>query len=530
MRTGPHKIRWIIRGVAAGVLAAAFLLAVVGGSIAEEPVIDTGASVSATNCVPCHYDLGQVEVPGLIFSHGNHLLVSCDGCHARMPHKDGATEKVPMEVCFACHGVQHGPQGELATGKCADCHTKSFRLRPRSHTKQWSGKPHADAGKAQGVNTCMMCHSGPKDCDECHTEKGVDSGPMPEGYHPVVQPRPKGPSVKIYPDGKVSMAQCVYCHPDLDDITPGRLIFAHAAHIGRNYQCTACHPTFAHSNGAIQKPDMLSCYRCHGLSHAGQGVVAAEDCDKCHPKGFELMPNDHTMKFIKGTHGDKAKSDPAYCAMCHPQEKFCVDCHRGKKTSPNAPGKMVIPKDHRQGTWKTKHGGLYLKGEGMCGACHDGKSCQRCHYTVMPHPVGWLQNHRPPAGTPEGDCNVCHQDRRACQDCHHQSVKTAELTAPNCTPCHDQMKKRPATKIKHKGFAEHAVHFEVDKKKGKPYRCYHCHVDFGSSSAAEAVELQQGHDLRLCYECHGALNHQNALIAPWKGAALCRRCHQDVGV
>ena len=59
-----------------------------------------------------------------MFNHGNHMLYSCDTCHDRFPHRpNGGSDKVPMETCFACHGVQHGPQGELATGKCEDCHT-----------------------------------------------------------------------------------------------------------------------------------------------------------------------------------------------------------------------------------------------------------------------------------------------------------------------------------------------------------------------------------------------------------------------
>ncbi len=516
-------------------LAATFLLAVAGGGLAAEddPVIDTAAPVSPDNCAPCHLDLGEVDVPGLKFSHGNHLLVSCDGCHSRMPHRDDATDEVPMEVCFACHGVSHGPQGDLATGECVDCHTGSFELRPRTHSDTWAKVPHADAAKRSGVNGCMMCHEAPADCDTCHKEQKVDVGPMPGGYHPVVTPLPKDESVKIYPDGPVSMSQCVYCHSDLDSITPGRLIFAHAAHLARNYRCEACHNEFAHYEDGIRIPDMLSCYRCHGLDHAGQGQVAAEDCVKCHPKSFELVPDDHTKKFIKGEHKERAQSDPAYCAMCHPQETFCVDCHQGKKTSPNAPGKPVIPEDHRKGTWRSLHGPLYIDGQGQCGACHDGPSCQKCHFTVMPHPVGWLENHAPAKGTPEGDCNVCHTNRNECQNCHHEGVRYAELTEPNCTPCHEPMKQKPATGIQHKGYAEHAVHFGVAEKNrngGKPYRCFDCHVDFGNSEAAKKLELQQGHDLRLCYECHGALDHRNALIAPYKGASLCRRCHEDLGV
>lgn len=526
-------------GVAAIVLAAAFLLAPAAftdAATTDQP-IDTGAPISPSQCAPCHLDLGDVNVPGLTFSHGNHLLISCDGCHSRMPHRDGVTERVPMDVCFACHGVQHGPQGELATGKCEDCHTPSFELRPTTHSKDWAKVPHADAAKRGGVNRCMMCHDAPKDCNECHAKSVPPVPAIPNIYHPTVGERPKGPSILIYPDGPVTMSQCVYCHPDLDAITPGRLIFAHATHLQRNYSCEACHPTFAHKEERVVVPDMQSCYRCHGLQHNGQGQVATEKCEACHPKEFDLTPANHTKRFIKGTHKVIANQDPAYCAMCHPSA-FCVGCHTGKKTSPNAPGVAVIPTDHKRADWRAKHGGKFLDGKGACGSCHTDKSCKRCHKTVMPHPVGWIENHKPAPGVPNEDCNVCHTNRDSCQKCHHASVSRAELVKENCTPCHPQMKTNQPTKLKNKGFAEHAVHFNVAKKKGKPYTCDDCHIGFTTSGASKQHEGQTstgglpdaGHDVRLCYGCHGAVDYQNQVIAPYPGAELCIQCHSDLNI
>ncbi len=252
MTSTAHTRRLLIWGVAAFVLAATLLVTpwyakAAAPEIPATPPIDTSAPVDRSQCAPCHLDLGSVNEPGLIFGHGNHLMVSCDGCHSRMPHKSGGTEKVPMEVCFACHGVQHGPQGELATSECLKCHTESFELRPKSHVKNWAEKPHAEVSKKRGVNGCMMCHNAPKDCDACHQEKNLELPKMPNTYANILYDRPKPPSVKMYPQEPTTMAQCSYCHPDLDAITPGRLIFAHGAHLQRNYDCTVCHPTFGHS-------------------------------------------------------------------------------------------------------------------------------------------------------------------------------------------------------------------------------------------------------------------------------------------
>lgn len=535
-----HRLRVWTWGVAAILLAAAFLLVSARTSAAVDsainsfaaPVIDTAAPVTdSLQCAPCHLNLGTVKKPGLIFGHGNHLMISCNGCHSRMPHANGGVDSVPMETCFACHGVRHGPQGSLATGECRKCHTPSFDLTPADHgsVKDFVGKPHANLSRRLGVNRCMMCHTASQDCNACHAKRSAKVPALPDAYVSVIGARPKPASVKIFPSGPTNMAQCQYCHPDLDNIVPGRLIFAHAVHLQRSFKCEACHPKFAHTQDGPTKPDMQSCYRCHGLQHQGQGLIATSACSKCHPPGFKLMPNNHTAVFAEGGHKARAGSDPSYCSMCH-KTQFCVECHQGRGTSVHAPKEPVVPASHRKGNWRSIHGKLFTAKQGDCGACHDDPSCRRCHKTTMPHPPNWIQNHKPEPGVSTRDCNICHTDRTACQNCHHQRVATAELVASSCVRCHPEMSQLPPTSIQNKSFAEHAVHFNVAKKKGRPYRCFECHVSFGTSSAAKQVELQQGHDLRLCYQCHGALDPMSNQIAPFRGAELCLRCHKNLGI
>ena len=52
----------------------------------------------------------------------------------------------------------------------------------------------------------------------------------------------------------------------------------------------------------------------------------------------------------------------------------------------------------------------------------------------------------------------------------------------------------------------------------------------GHPRLRKQVELQQGHDLRLCYQCHGAVDALNREIAPYKGAELCLKCHTELGI
>ena len=160
--------RYAWRAAAALALAVAFLLSAPGGTTAQVPdSIDLTGEVEAGNCAPCHLRLGESTKPGLIFSHGNHLVVSCTACHYKPAHEGGDTTTPPMEICFNCHGVEHGPAGELATSDCLDCHPESFDFRPTSHVVDWAEEPHARRA-VKDTNQCVLCHDAPQDCDVCH--------------------------------------------------------------------------------------------------------------------------------------------------------------------------------------------------------------------------------------------------------------------------------------------------------------------------------------------------------------------------
>ncbi len=499
--------------------------------VVTSPVIDPGLPVAAGACIPCHESIGVVKRPGLVFDHSTHLMVGCAACHYRMSHQNGLAYAPPMETCFNCHGVAHGPHGEIASRECSKCHTKSFTLRPRWHTKDWAKKPHATRAN-RDPNTCLMCHDAPEDCDRCHRELELDIPAIYPLYEPVLPVSPRQPPVKVTPYDGVTPAECLYCHTDVDDFPKGRTTFKHASHLQMNFRCTVCHPTFAHLPQKTLRPSMTSCYRCHGTVHSAQGLIAPTACQSCHPKEFELTPKDHTKAFLAKEHGKPANSDPSICAMCHEPE-VCVECHTGRRQLPNGRyTPKVVPEGHKEREWVTAHGGLFLSQRGACGSCHDSNSCKRCHVTAMPHPTEWLVRHPKEAKGRPKDCKVCHADRYACEQCHHKGLEFTELVAKNCVDCHPEMKQKPATAIKNKAFAEHAVHFEVAKKKDRPHVCDDCHLGFDLARDQGLGSAMTGnvtaHDVRLCYGCHGALDYRNVLIAPYPGLELCRRCHKDV--
>ncbi|HET6497541.1 MAG TPA: cytochrome c3 family protein [Coriobacteriia bacterium] len=526
----------LLAGVALFALAVAGAIAfATPASAPDVPVVDLTGEVTQESCSPCHVRLDEAETPGLVFSHGTHILFACASCHPSMPHEAGRTERPAMATCFTCHGVPHTAGSALASGQCETCHTPQFRLRPRTHTDDWAAEPHARATVEDGVNQCMLCHYAPRDCDACHTELAADVPRMPPAYIASVPTRPDRAPVRIALGGPVTPSQCVFCHYDIDDFAPGRIIFYHDDHLVLGVGCRACHAVFPHTAEGTARNTMAACYRCHSLAHSERGLVATEECGACHPPAFELVPVNHTPDFAAREHPAMVEEDETYCTLCH-KGPFCQECHRaGRTMADGTPARYVIPDDHAEVAWLSEHGRRFLDAAGTCWACHDSPSCERCHQTPTPHPSAWLTAHGESefSTRPENDCDICHTDRRWCQDCHHEEVRHVYLVEENCVACHEEMATMPRTQLRDRKLAPHAVHFEVEEVKGRPYRCYECHVTWGAPVANGAARehvgspVELGHDLRICYDCHGALDFRRVLIAPWPGAQLCGRCHAE---
>lgn len=531
---GVRRTSWL---AAVAVVVAAVAWAIALNIQAQEiPVVDMTGEVTKDSCSPCHMRLDEAETPGLIYSHGTHLLVACSSCHAAMPHEGGETARPTMAGCFACHGVPHSAGPVLGSGECETCHTPAFELRPASHVETWAQQPHVRGVESDGLNSCMLCHDAPLDCDACHAELAVDVGPMPPVYLASVQVRPERPAREISLGGPVTAGQCIFCHYDFDDFEQGRIIFYHSDHLSLGFNCTSCHEVFPHSPEGTIRNTMADCYRCHGLEHSTRGLVATVECLACHPPSFELVPENHTPEFTAREHAGMVDEDETYCTLCHKSE-FCTPCHRSQREmADGSPARWVVPEDHQETAWLSEHGPKFLEATGTCWACHDSPSCERCHQTPMPHSPDWLTAHGESefSERDEADCNICHQDREWCQDCHHDQVRRVDLIEENCTPCHEEMATFPRTQLRDRKLAPHSVHFEVAEVKGRPYRCYECHVTWGSPTTGNGAGAAHvgspseiGHDLRLCYDCHGALDFQSVLIAPWPGAQLCGRCHVE---
>jgi nitrate/TMAO reductase-like tetraheme cytochrome c subunit len=244
---------------------------------------------------------------------------------------------------------------------------------------------------------------------------------------------------------KMPSAQCTQCH-DLArrKVTPPPgIIINHDVHAQNGITCTTCHNRVAHNEdftltlpGDVKHQDfmkMQACFRCHTLI-AGQkgslGYTATGKCSACHTVGFELKPASHLdQTFYPKGHAQLAKTNIAYCTMCHEQTTFCNKCHGLQ---------MPHPADFMKGKGADSHSSLLKAGKvkpQQCLICHGNGSksttqfCDACHHPDSIPTKPWVSNipgqsqHavvvRRTGATP---CFECH-DPVFCATCHVRGIK-----------------------------------------------------------------------------------------------------------
>lgn len=416
--------------------------------------------VTASNCFACHGGLVRTSFPGLNFDHNKHFSqgIRCESCHQEYPHTPQGLVKPKMDTCFNCHGLNHGQQGQKATGRCSACHTSDFNLTPADHTPGWVSAGHKDVDKSNP--NCSMCHQ-KNFCENCHEQKAVKKVEF-RIYKPSnITIKTKG--LKVETTGKVTASKCAPCHGNFNREKFPTLTFKHSLHFKRGIACDKCHSEFPHRRESQIKPvtelpKMQQCFKCHGLSHGNQKVFATGTCSACHPVGFALKPASHDQNWVKAApfnHKKEAKADRSQCNMCH-QQKFCNDCHglepiphqtawkdlhgttmvkiaRGlakptyEQTSCNNCHKPQnfcfkchkgVKFPHEQG-WPNQHGKVAkVNGKEACYTCHRQQLCTGCHKGVeMPHAENWLGKHRTQRNMSLSSCLRCHV-KQQCEQCH----------------------------------------------------------------------------------------------------------------
>ncbi|MRS12789.1 MAG: hypothetical protein EG823_06930 [Actinobacteria bacterium] len=348
------------------VIAALVLAAVLAvPALARALTIDISGDVYSGKCTPCHANYTQTDKhPKYIFTHGNHITYECRTCHPEFPHKPEGTDLPVMKECWNCHGLNHGPQGVIATGTCTDCHGNNLPgLKPAFHVGDWAGKGHVVPSQERLTTQCSMCHTQVQ-CDECHAAKSVWWTP---------------PQPMVYDAG----SGCLACHGNPNLIKTSALgiksfqVVGLEASAHRDLTCPQCHVDFAYADvpgqtkvwsvnagmacakagchdkddpATDKNEDQLTAYQAsiHGTKIA-DGDLKSATCGSCH--------GGHTIKRLdtQAARDDLQLAGQAMCARCHEDrwENYsdpyhgaaykmgaldapaCWDCHPAHSTQPS---------------------------------------------------------------------------------------------------------------------------------------------------------------------------------------------------
>lgn len=371
----------------------------------ETLIIDLGGKVYAENCDPCHANISETDnyASEIIFTHGYHKLIACSSCHSRFPHRKEGTERPTMQVCYNCHGLQHGPMGELATGKCEDCHnTPVVKLRPAFHVYDWAEKPHVEPSLENLQTQCMMCHDGPF-CDDCHDAESVNWRPAEEYVYDsdggcnachgdenltkTSNGAPKSFQVVGVDDSAHRDLSCQKCHMDYEyeDAEAPTPIWQ----VNAGIACANCHadPTTWGDDvdRAAHNKEMVEKY--NASVHADQindGNLESATCSGCH--------GGHYIKTLDTEFARRELHGGAYrmCARCHLDEydsyddyyhgaaykqgaldaPACWDCHGAHGILPSSDPESAMSDENKGDTCGTEgcHSG---SGESFTNAAGD---------------------------------------------------------------------------------------------------------------------------------------------------------------
>ncbi|HEU0031827.1 MAG TPA: FHA domain-containing protein [Kofleriaceae bacterium] len=165
-------------------------------------------------------------------------------------------------VCGACHTA--GAQVNNST--CVSCH-ESFKTRGKKHTQ-----------KAHDGQTCDSCHK------EHQTPEQADKALFARESCDTCHPNQHADDFKSKGTQQLD-AGAIPNKPELDPGNPENLTAFHQAHarvklgkVEHGIGCNACHSNVDDKGAMTEARALMSCYRCHERSAAGQKI----NCGSCH--------------------------------------------------------------------------------------------------------------------------------------------------------------------------------------------------------------------------------------------------------
>jgi len=348
------------------------------------------AQVDGAACTTlCHGNiaLSKNYSSSIKFSHGNHIIVQCNGCHPRFPHRKSGTERPTMKGCFDCHGLRHGSMGIIAKDNCDACHvTAQWRLRPAFHTADWAEKPHVKPANDELNTKCMMCHKS-VDCVTCHERENIDWTPKTgwdydskngcqacHGSSTLLKQSAgsaKSFQVMGLEDSVHRDNTCQQCHPDYRyDDKPG---VTKLWNINAGIACGTCHqnqtkenlkaPVAEYAQSIHAKKinegdyDSATCGSCHGghfiystQTEAGKLRMhgsAYRTCARCKQHGDDYATyND----YYHGRAYKNGAADSPACWQCHQAHKVLPTADPASSTNPKNVGATCGQKGCHKGS------------------------------------------------------------------------------------------------------------------------------------------------------------------------------------
>jgi predicted CXXCH cytochrome family protein len=285
----------------------------------------------------------------------------------------------------------------------------------------------------QGLNDCTVCHDPAAGNPSALSTPGHD---LCSVCHEIPE------SGTVAPADPVEQEKCNFCHTREDyTVSPWKKVLSdelkwqHAPHLTAELACAECH-TELDTRAMATTPMKPVCMDCHAKQSSKPEL---NTCATCHAEvNMDTIPkfrngqrvaHDATEIWTK-VHGNEARVDAAYCAMCHETQNRCDDCHS-----------VTAPDNHTLLFKDRTHGLIATWDRNSCATCHEESTCMQCHSEKQPisHRAGW-------GGQRNSHCVNCHfpAERSGCTECH-ETVEHAGATRsphalgvfpPNCARCH----------------------------------------------------------------------------------------------
>lgn len=351
-------------------------------------------------------------------------------------------------------------------------------------------------------------------------------------------------SVTIDTGTPVVASACKVCHGRIAEVESDKIDFTHATHMW--YACSNCHLRYPHKPEGTEKPEMAECWNCHGLRHGPMGLIAGDNCNKCHgTRVGKMRPASHVIDWAETPHVEPAEQRlRTECAMCHTHAD-CDSCHDEagvgwRSTSFNydvgngcqaCHGNVNLTKASRG-----QEESFYVSG--IERSAHRDITCVECHpdfnYTDRRGNTPlWQIN----AGIA---CLNCHKDAygervanadiiEAYQDSiHGKLIADADYTSATCASCHGG---HDIARLKESQRARN------DLKLSSQQMCAGCHREAWDSydDYYHGAAYKRGAlDAPACWDCHGShgalqVADPKSMMYPVGAVAVCGECHPGSG-